>query len=285
MVRWCLLGCVLLAHAAWGAPVHVVAAESVYADLVRQIGGPAVQVATILENPAQDPHLFEASPSVARALSAADLVIYNGAGYDPWIDGLLRATAGTSRRAIDVAGLVGARPGGNPHLWYAPATMTTLAPAVAQALTAIDPPGAANYAQHLATVQRSLAALADRVAALRARHAGQAVTATEPVFGLMVAALGLQDRNLSFQRAVMNDTEPSATEVAAMEGDLRNHRVRALLRNIQTDDDTTRRLVAIAHQSGVPVVGVSETEPPHTSYQAWVGAQLDALDRALGSPQ
>jgi zinc/manganese transport system substrate-binding protein len=282
-MRRCVALCaILLSHPARAAPPQVVAAETVYADIVRQIGGPAVPVTAILDNPAQDPHLFEATASVARALAHASLVIYNGAGYDPWMVGLLAATEAGHRRVIDIAALVHAPTGSNPHLWYAPTTMPVLAQAVAQALTQADPANAARYGQNLAIVQSSLAALSARIATLRTRHAGQPVTATEPVFGLMVAALGLQDRNQSFQRAVMNDTEPSAAEVAAIESDLRLHRVRALLRNIQTEDDTTSRLVRIARQSGVPVVGVSETEPPHTQYQAWVGAQLTALDRALG---
>jgi zinc/manganese transport system substrate-binding protein len=185
---------------------------------------------------------------------------------------------------IDVADLVHAASGGNPHLWYAPETMPALATALAQAFATADPPNAAAYAARLATVRASLAALAARIAALRARHAGQPVAATEPVFGLMLTALGLRLTDPGFQRAIMNNTEPSASDVAALDSDLRGHRVRALIRNNQTEDDTTARLTAIARQSGVPVVGVSETEPPNTTYQQWVAAQLTALDAALGPP-
>ena len=76
------------------APVPVVAAENVYGDLAAQIGGKDVNAISILSNPEQDPHLFEASPSVARALSAARVVIYNGADYDPWM------TQAARRRAV-----------------------------------------------------------------------------------------------------------------------------------------------------------------------------------------
>ena len=47
----------------------IVAAENVYGDIAEQIGGPAVVVTSILSNPDQDPHLFEASASVARAVA------------------------------------------------------------------------------------------------------------------------------------------------------------------------------------------------------------------------
>ena len=57
---------------------------------------------------------------------------------------------------------------------------------------------------------------------LRQRLAGTPVTATEPVFGYMFAALGMQVRNMPFQMAVMNNTEPGASDVAAFENDLRH---------------------------------------------------------------
>ena len=57
-----------------------------------QIAGSGASVTSILSNPDQDPHLFEASPSVARQLSAAAIVVYNGADYDPWMAKLLAAS-------------------------------------------------------------------------------------------------------------------------------------------------------------------------------------------------
>ena len=125
--------------------------------------------------------------------------------------------------------------------------------------------------------------LDDRILQLRAKYAGTAVTATEPVFGYMAAALGLEMRNLGFQRAVMNGTEPGASEIAAMERDLRTREVRVLLYNSQTSEALTERVRAIARESGVPVVGVTETEPTGERYQQWMRSQLDALDRVLAS--
>ena len=74
----------LPARAQPAKPIAIVAAENFYGDVAKQIGGATVSVTSILTNPDQDPHLFEASPSVARNLSAAALVIYNGIDYDPW---------------------------------------------------------------------------------------------------------------------------------------------------------------------------------------------------------
>src|SRR5271157_4827940 len=72
-------------------PVKVVAAENFYGDLATQIGGDNVAVTSILSNPDDDPHLFEASPETAKALSDAKVVIVNGVDYDPWMEKLLGA--------------------------------------------------------------------------------------------------------------------------------------------------------------------------------------------------
>ncbi len=106
-----------------GGPVKLVAAENFYGGIAHQIGGLLVEVASILNSPDQDPHLFEASPAVARQLADAQVVIVNGADYDPWVSKLLQTAPRPARVVIDVARLTGWQPGGNPHLWYDPATM------------------------------------------------------------------------------------------------------------------------------------------------------------------
>ena len=113
-------------------PVKIVAAENFYGDIARQIGGPDVQVTSILSNPDQDPHLFEVSPSVGRDVSAARIVIYNGIDYDPWMEKMLGAARSAHRKTIVVAALAGKKTGDNPHIWYDPATMLALAKALAR---------------------------------------------------------------------------------------------------------------------------------------------------------
>ncbi|WP_395066607.1 metal ABC transporter solute-binding protein [Paraburkholderia silvatlantica] len=280
-----------LAAQAGSATIAVVAAENFYGDVVKQIGGNYVDVTSILSNPDQDPHLFEASPKTARALQNARVVVYNGADYDPWMSKLLGATGpgksgtngtnGTSRTTIVAADLVGKKAGDNPHLWYDPKTMPAVARAVSAALGAADPAHKSVYDANLATFLASLQPVDARVAALRARYRGQPVTATEPVFGYMSDAIGLDMRNQRFQLATMNDTEASASDIAAFERDLRERRVRVLIYNSQATEALTRRMLALAKQSNVPSVSVTETQPAGVNFQQWMLAQLDSLDKAL----
>ncbi len=170
--------------------------------------------------------------------------------------------------------------GDNPHLWYDPDLIMAVADAMTAAFAAADP-GGADYEGRNTAFDKTMQVLIDRVAALHAKYAGTPVTATEPVFDYMARAIGLQMRNPAFQRAVMNDTEPSARDVAAFEDDLKARKVKALLYNTQTTGTMPQRMRRIAEEAGVPVVGISETEPAGMHYQDRMMAQLDALDKAL----
>ena len=279
----------LLLAMATGAPAQeeklgVVAAENFYGDIAQQIGGDRVEVASVLSNPNQDPHLFETTPTIVRQVAAARIVVFNGADYDAWMDKLLKVTPRVERTVLTVAELVDRKAGDNPHFWYDPATMPTLARALADTLGKADPAHAADYAARLETLLASLDRVSAKIEEIRVKYAGVAITATEPVFGYMAAALGLKVRNERFQMAVMNDTEPSARDIAAFEQDLKEHKVRALLYNKQTGTKLTQRMLDIARRARIPVVGVTETQPMGMSYQDWMLMQLADLHKALAQP-
>ncbi len=263
------------------AGISVVAAENFYGDLAKQVGGKAVTVMSILSNPDQDPHLFEADPSTARALKSAKVVIRNGVDYDPWMEKLLAADASPGRSEIVAADLMGRKTGDNPHLWYDPKTMQTVAGAMAEQFAAADPAAKAEFKKNADAFDASLKPLDAKIAAMKAKYAGTPVTASEPVFGLMAELIGLDVHNKAFQLAVMNNTEPAASDVAAFEDDLKDHKVKVMIYNAQADDQAVKRLVELAKTSKIPIVGVSETEPAGKTYQAWMLGQLDALDKAL----
>jgi zinc/manganese transport system substrate-binding protein len=275
----------LLSSAALAAPpIKLVAAENFYADIAQQIGGPEVEVASILSNPNQDPHDFEASPSTARQIADAELVVYSGADYDPWMESLLSASPSEHRRVIVAANLVHRVSGDNPHIWYDPQTMPAVAKALAAEFSSRDPAHKADYEARLAAFQASLQPMSQKIAEMKQKHAGEAVTATEPVFGYMIEALGYEMRNQSFQMAVMNDTEPSASDLAAFQEDLENRKVKALIYNNQVTDDMTEKLKALAQQSDIGIVGVTETLPAGQTYQSWMMDELTRLDKAMSGP-
>jgi len=261
--------------------ISLVAAENFYGDVAAQIGGDRVAVISILSNPDQDPHLFETPPSVVREIGAAQIVVYNGANYDPWMEKLLKVTARPGRVAIRVADGVDRKPGDNPHLWYDPDTMPAFAKTLSEALSAIDPAHADDYAGRLKGFIASLQPLNDKIAAIRGKYGGVSVTATEPLFGYMAASLHLTMHNERFQLAVMNNTEPSISDLESFQRDLETRNVRVVFFNQQASDNLVRHLVKLARAADISVVGVTETCPADQSYQDWMLGELQQTERAL----
>jgi zinc/manganese transport system substrate-binding protein len=159
--------------------------------------------------------------------------------------------------------------------------MPAYARALAAALSQRDPKHAADYDRRLAVFLGSMQPIEAKIADMRRRYGGIEVTATEPVFGAMAAALGFRMRNERFQVAIMNDAEPRPSDVAAFERDLRQNAVRLLFYNRQASTAASQRMLRIAEQAGIPVVGVTETEPAGATYQEWIMGELEATARAL----
>ena len=240
--------------------IAVVAAENFYGGVAREIGGDRVEVISILNSPDQDPHLFETSPGVVRQIADARIVIYNGADYDPWMEKLLAAAPRPGRTVIIAAELTPKKPGDNPHLWYDPPTMPAVAKAMAAALRPRPIPRMpADYAARLATHARFAQAAREKIGAVReqiGRRRGHRHRAGVRLDG---DALGLTMRNESFQLAVMNDTEPSASDIAGFEDDLKEHKVRVCSTTSRCRARSSQHLIAMARAAKVPVVGVTET--------------------------
>ncbi len=244
--------------------LKIVAAENFYGGVADQIAGNAATVTSILSNPNQDPHEFQTDAATAKAVEGADIIIYSGIGYDDWMQKLLGLEGKPGRTVICVADLIGAKSGDNPHIWYDPRTMPALADKLGDLLKA---PGKA------AAFKKSMGEVTAKIAEIKATRAGTPVTATEPVFGYMASALGLKMLNYSFQIAVMNDTEPSFKDTSAYERSLKSS---------QVTDPVTARMQSIAKENHIPVVGVTETEPPdRKTYVAWMLSELDGVEKGF----
>jgi zinc/manganese transport system substrate-binding protein len=261
------------------ATIHIVAAENFYGEIAKQIGGDQVEVTSILTNPDQDPHLFTVDPRTAAAVEKADIVIVSGIDYDPWMDGLIAAHPNPHRKVLTVASFIQAKPGDNPHIWYNPETIHLLAFHLASVLGKID---AAHLADYMGNWSKfSVGPIEAKMTEIRSKYSGTDVLATEPVFGYMATALGFKMHAMDFQNHVMNNVEPTAQEAEEFENLLKQHQVKILFYNSQASDPIADRMKEIATAAGIPVVGVTETEPANTTYASWMLAQLDEVEKAL----
>jgi zinc/manganese transport system substrate-binding protein len=266
------------------SPILVVAAENFYADVIGQLAGNHVRLISILSDPNADPHEYESNSTDAASVANARLIVQSGIGYDDFIDHLVKASPNPNRTIIVVAKLVGAKRGDNMHLWYRPGTMPVVAKAVVDYLSGIDPTNARSYHDWLGLFLQSMRTLDEKVAYMKAHYTGAPVAFTEPVFGYMAEAIGLDVLTPEeFQKAIEDGEDPSARSIAIQEDLFRTHKVKVLLYNLQTVTPITTRIQQLAKQAGVPIVGVSETLPPGKSYQQWMLSQLDELDKVLST--
>lgn len=295
------------------SPVEVVVSVDQWGDIVSELAGACANVTTLLAGSSVDPHDFEPSPADAAKFEGAQLVVINGGHYDEWADKLARSSAPDAPviDAVSVGGSGGAdhegespeehaahgdgdggehdhggADGGNPHVWYRPATVTAVADAVTAELTKLVPAAGQYFAERRSAVAAAFAPYDDAVARIKAGAAGKTYAATESVFDDMAEALGLRNTTPSgFAAAASNETDPSPADLDAFLNLLRDRGADVLIYNTQTEGSVPEQLRAAAESAGVPVVEVTETVAPGAeSFEAWQVNQLTALAEALGVP-
>src|SRR6185312_14658834 len=124
-----------------------------------------------------------------------------------------------------------------------PAYVKAAAKALVADLVAVDPAHKAAYEQGETRFIESLKPLDDKIATMRKSYAGQPVTASEPVFGYQAALIGLKVRDEKYALAIMNNAEPTPSEVATFENDLKGKKVKAMLYNAQASEPAVAKLV------------------------------------------
>lgn len=283
----CSAGRVQVAGAADGR-LSVVAAESFWGSVAAQLGGERVHVTSIVHSSGADPHDFEATPRDARRMAAAQYVIVNGAGYDPWAGDVLSANPADGRVVLDVGALLGVRDGENPHRWYFPADVERVIEQIVTDYERLDP-GHRDYfeAQRAHFESDALARYRGLLDQIKTEFSGAPVGASETFFDGVALATALDVRTpRGFREAISEGTEPSAGDRATVEHQLRDRQVRVFAYNEQNATPDVASLVDEATRAGIPVVAFTETPPDNVSFQDWqtrqLEALLDALTRATG---
>jgi len=266
-------------------PIQVVAAENFWGSLVSQIGGTKVKVVSIVSDPNADPHEYEVNNADARDISKANYVILNGAGYDSWGNKLLAASPNPKRKVLDVAVLLNKQAGDNPHFWYSPDDVNKVVAAMEQNLISIDPSDKDYFTSQYKSLTASLAGYQQRIATIKRQFAGTKVAATEDIFAYLASAAGLDLISPgTFIQAVAEGNDPPTGSVVQFQQQLQSGQVKVLVYNEQTVTPLTSSMKVVATEQNIPIVGVTETiQPPNTSFQVWMNAELLNLQNALNA--
>ena len=269
-------------HEHHDAAATVVASTDVWGSVASAVAGGHATVKSIVTSAVDDPHSFEASPAEAAEIADASLVVYNGGGYDHWVDDVL-ANHPDVQTVNAYSLLSSAEQPANEHVFYDIGTAKTVATTIADRLAQADDAHADVYRANAAEFGKQADAIAAAERAIAQAHPGAAVVATEPVAHYLLVNAGITDTTPpGFSSAVEEDTDPSPADIAAMLDLINSRQVAALLFNPQTETTATKQVEDAARQASIPVVTVTETLPEGTDYLTWqrqtveqVASQLD----------
>lgn len=268
--------------------IQVVAAENFWGSLVSQLGGMRVNVTSIVSDPNTDPHEYESNSADAIAITNAQFVIVNGAGYDTWALDILSAENTPNQVVLDVQELINQPIDANPHFWYSPYYVNDTVKAMYNDLIKIDSADTSYFRQQYADLNSSLwTSYMSREAQIKQEYPNVPVASTESIFVYMANASGLDVVSPpAFMAAVAEGNDPPAQSVAQFETLLQggNSSVRVLVYNEQTVTPLTQSIKALAAQYQIPVIGVTETiQPPNVTFQIWMEFELINLQNALNA--
>lgn len=198
--------------------------------VAERVGGDRVRV-TNLTQPGAEPHDLELSPRQVGTIGDARLLVYLR-GFQPAVD---EAAAQSGVAALDVATLVplidgpadhehdedgedheadeaGAEHARDPHVWLDPTRLATIAGAVAERMSELDPESSAEYQARAADLGAELATL-DREYADGLRECDRReIVVSHAAFGYLADRYDLRQIPIA---GLSPETEPTPGQLAA----------------------------------------------------------------------
>lgn len=230
-------------------------------DFTKKIGGEKVQVRQIM--PAgTDPHHFEPSAKVLADLSKADILIYNGAGMEPWIEKAIQALAGSGVMVVDTSKEIellsfsdheeaegqegevhhgeeqqaregdanqaehhdedGHRHDVDPHVWLNPLNVKLQGKAILEALVKADPRNESSYSRNYQQLCQDLDLLHQEYAAGLSKCTRKEIVVAHEAFGYLAKEFGLVQIPI---RGLMAEAEPSPTKIKEIVDLSKTHKI------------------------------------------------------------
>jgi zinc/manganese transport system substrate-binding protein len=283
-VALALAGCTTTVSDAPGT-VRVVASTDVYGSLATTIGGSYATVTSIIDDPAKDPHEYQADARTQLAVSKAQIVVENGGGYDDFVDTMLSASGNTDValiNAVKLSGYDSSADGFNEHVFYDYPTVGKVIDALVADLGAADPSHSATFADRGAKLRIQLDKVEDAAKSLAATTTGVGVAITEPVPDYVLGALGMKIVTpTAFSEAIEQDTDAPAAVLEQTLATFSSGDAKLLVYNVQTTGPQTDAVLAAAKKAGIPAVPVSETLPSGFTYIEWQKGVLATIAQAL----
>ncbi len=274
----------------------VVASTNVWGSVAQAVAGDKVDVTSIITEPSSDPHSFEASPTDAAKLTDASLIVYNGGGYDHFVDDII-GTGNSDQLTVNAFDLLegGAHAGeggGDSHEATTTATSTNTSGSTSTPSMPPRSPSPTSSANSIPTTPTPTrptpppstvsSSRSPRSPTHRGRPQGRARRPDRTDRLLPAAVRGPEGRHPARLHERHRERQrPAPAAIAATRQLLTGKQVQALVYNVQTQDRVTQDVRATAESAGIPVVEVTETLPEGLDYIQWQTNTAESLAAAL----
>ena len=269
----------------------VIATFSILGDLVKNVGGDRIEVATLV-GPNGDAHVYAPTPADAKKVAAAKVVFVNGLGFEGWMTRLVKAS-GTKAPTVTAAKGVKSRKMEeeghgqvtDPHAWQSVPNTKIYIGNIRDGLVAADPAGKsvyeANASAYLAKLDALEAEVKDVIGKIPADH--RRIITSHDAFGYFGAAYGIE---FIAPEGVSTEAAASAKDVARIIVQIKKQKIPAVFMENITDP---RMMEQIAKESGAKIGGslfsdaLSDENGPAVSYIDMMRNNIRQLSSALTS--
>jgi zinc/manganese transport system substrate-binding protein len=271
--------------------IPVIATFSILGDLVKNVGGDRIEVATLV-GPNGDAHVYAPTPADAKKVAAAKAVFVNGLGFEGWMTRLVKAS-GTKAPSVTASKGVKSRKMEeeghglvtDPHAWQSIANTKIYIANIRDGLVAVDPAGKdvyeANASAYLAKLDALEAEVKDVIGKIPTDR--RRIITSHDAFGYFGAAYGME---FIAPEGVSTESAASAKDVAKIIAQIKKQKIPAVFMENITDP---RMMEQIAKESGAKIGGslfsdaLSDEKGPAPSYIDMMRNNIRQLSTALTS--
>ena len=266
--------------------IRVVTSFSILEDLVKELGGQYVNVVNLVDRNS-DAHTYQPKPSDAVAIAKADLVIFNGLGFEGWIPRLIKNSGYKNKQIIASKGVDAIKNGKetDPHAWQSFHNIRLYVQNISQMLIQLRP----QYSEVLTKRQQKyLDSLNDLEINLKEQLVK--IPVSKRIVVTSHDAFGYLGREFKIQflapLGLSLEVEASAEDVATIIDQIREQNVKALfVENI----NNPRLLELISAETNVAIGGrlysdaLSEVKGPAGTYLKMMRHNIESLITVLST--
>ena len=318
VVPLALAGCATPA-ASGPQKLKIVASTSVWGSVIEAIAGDKVQITSIVDNPNQDPHSFEASVRDQAAINGADLIFLTGNGYDDFMNPLIKASSQPASHVVALAANdktvkpLDSKTVSDPHVWYDFEIVARIADTITARLSKLEPQSSAAFAvandKFHGQLEKFNARLKTIATIYRGCHSvmlkpGEKLCAfinrtpimqPESVGLRLLKSFAIDATPPSVRIAIQNESDISVQDMSIIKAEIQGEIVNGLTQFgpftdmpvrwvVLNDQQTSAQIEKIKswvnkNYMNTHIVNFSETLPVGKTYLTWMSANLAQLEQ------